>query len=62
MHFRVSTWAILSRKMNRRIKLPLFDLVPEMAATHLEAEGFLKASSAQKMAPTHLEVEGMQNF
>ena len=48
--------------MNRRIKLPLFDLVPEMAATHLEAEGFLKASSVQKMAPTHLEVEGMQNF
>ena len=48
--------------MNRRIKLPLFALVPEMAATHLEAEGFLKTSSAHRMAPTHLEVEGMLKF
>ena len=42
--------------MNRRIKLPLFALVPEMAATHLEVEGFLNASSAHRMAATHLEV------
>ena len=47
--------------MNRRIRGPLFALVPEMAATHLESEGFLKASSAQKMAATHLEVEGFLN-
>ena len=51
-----------NREMNRRIKLPLFALVPEMAATHLEVEGFLNASSAHRMAATHLEVEGMLKF
>ena len=57
-HFQILRFTLyfLYREMTRRIRGPLFAPVPEMAATHLEVEGFLNASSAHRMAATHLEV------